>query len=72
MPNTPVTVSCTQDHVFIPLSRSSLGLGQRSEAEVRLDDAELREQGLGLLVLDTGVNNDIITGDPGVELIHIL
>lgn len=42
----------------------NLLLGEGSESEVRLDDAELGEESLGLLVLDRGVDNDIITGDP--------
>lgn len=46
------------------LSSSSLLLGKRSEAEVWLDDAEVREELLGELVADAGVNNNIITGDP--------
>ena len=37
---------------------------ERSEAEVWLHDAEVGEEGLGLLVADGGVDNDIITGDP--------
>jgi hypothetical protein len=51
------------DH-FSHLSRSSLLLGKRCEPQVWLDDPELREQLLGLLVLDTGVYNDVITWDP--------
>lgn len=47
-----------------PLLGGGLLLGKGSEAEVRLDDAELREQLLGLLVGDGGVDNDIVTGDP--------
>jgi len=39
-----------------PLRCRRLLLGQRSEPEVWLDDAELREQCLGLVVLDAGVN----------------
>ena len=37
---------------------------QRSKAKVRLDGTEVGEQGLGLLALDGGVDNNIITGDP--------
>lgn len=36
-------------------------LWQRSESEVWLDNSEIREEGLGLLVLDGGVDNHIIT-----------
>ena len=46
------------------ISRGSLLLGQRGKSEVWLDDTELREQGLGLLVLDARVDNNIITRDP--------
>lgn len=44
-------------------SNSSRGLllGQRGEAEVRLDDAEVGEEGLGLLVGDGRVDNNIIS-----------
>ena len=45
-------------------SSGGLLLGQRSESEVWLDDTEIREQCLSLLVLDAGVDNHIITGDP--------
>ena len=43
---------------------SNLLLRERGESEVRLDDAELGEELLGLLVVDGGVDNDIVTGDP--------
>lgn len=43
---------------------SSLLLGQRGKTQVGLDDAEVGEQLLGLLVLDGGVDNDIVAGDP--------
>jgi len=46
------------------LSSSGLLFGQRCEPQVRLDDAEVREKLLGLLVVDTRVDNDIITRDP--------
>lgn len=46
------------------LRRSDLVLGQRSEAQVRLDDAEVGEQLLGLLVLDRGVDNDVVARHP--------
>jgi len=39
-------------------------LGQRGKSEVWLDDTELREQGLGLLILDARVDNNIVTRDP--------
>jgi hypothetical protein len=39
-------------------------LWQRCESKIWLDDAEVGEQGLGLLILDTGVDNDIVTRDP--------
>jgi len=39
-------------------------LGQRGEAEVWLDDAEVGEQSLGLFVLDGRVDNDIVSGNP--------
>jgi hypothetical protein len=42
----------------------SLLFWQRSESEIWLDDSELREEGLGLVVLDAGVDNHIITRDP--------
>ena len=45
-------------------SSGSLLLWQRGESEVRLDDAELREQGLGFLILDARVNNNIISRNP--------
>lgn len=47
-----------------PLCGSGLLLGERSESEVRLDNAELGEELLGLLVVDGGVDDDIITRDP--------
>lgn len=50
--------------MVIPLLGDNLVLGQGSESEVGLDDAELGEEGLGLLVLDRGVDNDVLTGDP--------
>jgi hypothetical protein len=42
----------------------NLLLGERGESEVRLDNAELGEEGLGLLVLDGGVDDDVLTRDP--------
>lgn len=59
-------------HVHVPLNTlnptnlrsSGLLLGQGCEPQVRLDDAEVREKLLGLVVVDSGVNNDIITRDP--------
>lgn len=41
-----------------------LSLGQRSEAEVWLDNAEVGEQLLSLLVGDRGSDNDVVTDDP--------
>lgn len=42
----------------------NLVLGQRREPEVGLDDPEVREQLLGLLVGDAGVDDDVVTGNP--------
>jgi hypothetical protein len=42
----------------------SLLLWQRGESEIWLDDSELREEGLGLIVLDARVDNHIVTRDP--------
>jgi hypothetical protein len=42
----------------------NLLLGERGESEVRLDNAELGEEGLGLLVLDGGMDDDVLTRDP--------
>jgi len=39
-------------------------LGERSETEVWLDDAETREELLGQVVADRRVDNDIVTRDP--------
>jgi len=41
-----------------------LFLWQWSEPEIWLDDTELRKQGLGLIVLNARVDNNIITWDP--------
>ena len=46
------------------LCGSGLLLGERGESQVGLDDAEVREKCLCLLVLDAGVNNDVITRNP--------
>ena len=46
------------------LCGSGLLLRERSESQVRLDNPEVGEEGLGLLVLDTRVDNDIVTRDP--------
>jgi hypothetical protein len=51
------------DH-FSHLSRSSLLLGKRCEAEVWLDDPEVWEELLRLLVLHTRVDNDVVTWHP--------
>ena len=62
--------SCYSTCPFLPHSSSDLNsrggllLWQRGKSEIRLDDAELGEQGLGLLVLDAGVDNHIITWNP--------
>lgn len=53
--------SCSSQHHQLP-SRSSLGLG--GEAQVRLDGAHLGEQLGGLLALDSGVDNDVVTRHP--------
>lgn len=45
-------------------SCGSLLLWQRGESEVWLDNTELREQSLGLLVLDAGMDNNIVTRNP--------
>lgn len=50
--------------LFPQPTHSSRLLRSRSEAEVRLDGAEVREETSGLLALDGGVNDNIITGDP--------
>jgi hypothetical protein len=39
-------------------------LGQRGEAQVGLDGAEVGEELLGLLVLDDGGDDDVVTGLP--------
>lgn len=39
-------------------------LWERGESEVWLDDAEVWEEGLGLLVLDAGVDDNIVSWDP--------
>ena len=61
-------------HILVPslhraslanLNRSrSLVLWQRGKSEIWLDNSELGEEGLGLVVLHAGVNNDIVTWDP--------
>lgn len=48
-----------------PQLSATLGvLGQRGEAQVRLNGAQVGEQFLGLVTLDAGVDDDIITGGP--------
>lgn len=47
----------------MPTPRQHL-LGKGSEPEVRLDSAEVGEELLGLLALDAGVDDDVVTGDP--------
>lgn len=53
--------SSKSTHLF---ASSGLLLGQRGEPQVRLDDTEVWEELLGLLILDGGVHNHIVTGDP--------
>jgi hypothetical protein len=48
---------------YLDVSRGLL-LWQRSESKIWLDDAELGEQGLGLVILDAGVDDNIISRDP--------
>lgn len=43
---------------------AGLLLGERSKSEVGLNDAEVWEQGLSLVVLDRGVDDDIVTRNP--------
>lgn len=59
--HTTLTMS---DNCVRHLCRSSLLLWERSESQIRLNNSEVREEGLGLLVLNTGVDNDIVTGYP--------
>ena len=51
-------------NVYATLRSSSLLLGQRCEPQVGLDDAEVWEELLGLVVVDGGVDNDVVTWDP--------
>jgi hypothetical protein len=51
-------------HSFDLNGCGGLLLWQRGKSEVWLDDTEVGEQGLGLLILDAGVHNHVITGDP--------
>ena len=44
--------------------RPHLSLGQRGEAQVRLDGAHLGEQLGGLVALDGGVDDDVVAGHP--------
>ena len=46
------------------LCGSGLLLGERSKSQIGLDNPEVREESLGLLVLNTGVDNDIIARYP--------
>jgi len=50
--------------LFPQSTHSSRLLRRGSEAEVRLDGAEVGEETSGLLALDGGMNDNIITGDP--------
>ncbi len=46
------------------LSSSCLLLGQRSDSQVWLDDLHLRPDFLGLVCLDGGMDNHVVTGNP--------
>jgi hypothetical protein len=50
--------------VRFDLQSGSLLLGEGSESQVGLDDAELGEDLLGQVVVDRGVDNDVVTGHP--------
>ena len=60
----PIRHTHTHTHTPTHLGDSSLVLGQGSEAQVGLDDAEVGEELLGLLVLDAGGDDDVVTRDP--------
>lgn len=51
----------TEGHVSPKSSRGGLVLGERSEAQVRLDNGHLGEELLRLLALDGGVDDNIVT-----------
>ncbi|KAA8576395.1 hypothetical protein EYC84_006525 [Monilinia fructicola] len=51
-------------HIYCSYICRCLLLWQRCESKIWLNNAEVWEKGLGLLVLDTGVNNHIITWNP--------
>lgn len=52
-------------HTFFNLDVGrGLLLWERGEAQVWLHDAELGEEGLGLVVGDGGVDDDVVSGDP--------
>ena len=46
------------------LCDGSLLLGEGSETQVGLNDAEVGEELLGLVVLDAGGDDDVVAGDP--------
>lgn len=54
----------SEKHLAGSDSSRGLLLWQRSEAEVWLDDVDLREELLGLWGLDAWVDNDIVTWNP--------
>jgi hypothetical protein len=54
--------SPSSSYLLPPPHRSSIG--QRGEAQVRLDGTQVGEQLGGLLALDAGVDNNVVTGDP--------
>ena len=53
------------------LRSSGLLLGQRCEPQVGLDDAEVWEELLGLVVVDRGVDNDVVTWDPVTKSAYV-
>lgn len=61
-PSLPIT-SHLHPRLNLDVGRGLL-LWERGEAQVWLHDAELREQGLGLVVGDGGVDNNVVSGDP--------
>jgi hypothetical protein len=67
----PIIIGDLHNFIYPPIQKlsdldscRSLLLWQRSESEVWLDNAELGEQSLGLLVLDAGVDDNIIARNP--------
>jgi hypothetical protein len=61
-------VPCFPPLILVQYVRLDVGAGlvlrKGSKSEVGLDNAEVGEEGLGLVVLDGGVDNDIVTGYP--------